>query len=79
MHNKNQSLYVSRLSNAQPATQLLKTKVAHMGMALGETDVVISHGKANFMKQEKLAKVLREGQTRAFTPKKHHWFHKSLC
>lgn len=32
-----------------------------MAMTLGEKETVISHGKASFMKQERLAKLLREG------------------
>jgi|Cyp2metagenome_2_1107375.scaffolds.fasta_scaffold39116_5 hypothetical protein len=32
-----------------------------MGVSLGQNEVVLSHGKASFMKQEKVAKLLREG------------------
>ena len=42
-------------------TTSIQTEVAHMGVSLGQNEVVLSHGKASFMKQEKVAKLLREG------------------
>ena len=35
-------------------------EVAHMDMSLEPKDPVIGHGKCNFMKEEKVAKLLRE-------------------
>lgn len=32
-----------------------------MGLTLPENEIVIAHGKASFLKQEKIAKILREG------------------
>jgi len=49
-------------------TTFQPNKVAHVGLTLPADEIVIAHGKASFLKQEKIAKLLREGGGLASAP-----------
>lgn len=51
----------ARANYQTPQASHSRAKVSHMGICLGANETVVSHGKASYVKQEKLAKMLREG------------------